>query len=228
MNNLLDVVSLTKTYHNGREKVFALRDVSLSISSRDYLAVIGPSGSGKSTLLHIAGGLDLPTRGEVIFNGRSVYKMKDKELSRWRRETVGFVFQFYHLIEELNVLENVAIACFREKRKSSLKKATDLLEYLGISHRRDFFPSQLSGGEKQKTAIARALVNDPEIILCDEPTGNLDTDSREAVVRLLEKLNKEKSKTVVIVTHNLELAERAGRVVFIKGGELGGKHENLS
>lgn len=227
--NLLEVVSVTKTYHNGRENVCALRDVSLSLREGDYLAIAGPSGAGKSTLLHVMGGLDSPTKGNIFFQGKDVYRLKDEKLALWRSRTVGFVFQFYHLIEELSVLENVALPAFlKERRKSSLKSALVLLKYLGISSRQNFFPSQLSGGEKQKVALARALINDPQILLCDEPTGNLDKDSQTAVVGLLEQLNKERRKTIVVVTHNLELAGRAKMIVYIKEGQVsGGENENI-
>ncbi|MDD5194720.1 MAG: ABC transporter ATP-binding protein, partial [Candidatus Omnitrophica bacterium] len=217
MNELIEVRSLSKAYHNGQEEVFAVKNVSLSIMEQDYLAIIGPSGAGKSTLLHIMGGLEIPTEGCISFKGEDIYQMRERHLARWRNSTVGFVFQFYHLIEELNVLENVALAPFTQERKSSLKRAQELLKYLGIEERKNFFPSQLSGGEKQKTAIARALINNPEIILCDEPTGNLDVDSQNKVMQLLEELNRDKKKTVILITHNLELAKRAKRVIQIKG-----------
>ncbi|MBU1122803.1 MAG: ABC transporter ATP-binding protein [Candidatus Omnitrophota bacterium] len=219
---MLNIESVTKKYHNGREEVLAVDNVSLLCNEGDYLAIVGHSGAGKSTLLHIMGGLDLPTRGKVLFKGTDVYRLRDSNLSLWRSQTVGFVFQFYHLIEELNVLENVAIASFlRGERKSSLKRAQELLEYLGIAKRKNFFPSQLSGGERQKVAFARALINDPQVLLCDEPTGNLDKDSQNVVVGLLEQLNTEQRKTVIIVTHNLELAQKAKRIVNIKEGQIG-------
>jgi ABC-type lipoprotein export system ATPase subunit len=220
MDKLMQMISLSKIYHNGKEEVVALKNVSLSILPQDYLAIVGPSGSGKSTLLHVMGGLENPTEGKVIFKGKDLYRKRDKELAWWRNKMIGFVFQFYHLIEELNVFENIALASSIGERKSSLKKVEELLKYLGIDNRKKFFPSQLSGGEKQKVAIARALINDPEIILCDEPTGNLDKDSQDKVVELLEKLNKEMEKTIVLVTHNLELAKRAKRNAFLKGGGL--------
>ncbi|MDD5584518.1 MAG: ABC transporter ATP-binding protein, partial [Candidatus Omnitrophica bacterium] len=219
MNELIGVKSLTKIYHNGAD-VYAVHDVSFTLAPQDYVAITGPSGAGKSTLLHIVGGLETPSAGQITFKGDDIYRMKEKHLAHWRNTTVGFVFQFYHLIEELNVLENVAIAAYSAKRKSSLKKAQELLEYLGIEERKNFFPSQLSGGEKQKTAIARALINDPQVILCDEPTGNLDIDSQNKVMHLLEELNREKKKTVVLITHNLDLAKRAKRAIHMKGGAI--------
>jgi len=218
MSELFKVDSLTKEYRSGQETIQALNNVSVSLNSGDYLAIVGPSGAGKSTLLHSLGGLDSPTVGQVLFKGRNIYKIKDKELSIWRNKHIGFVFQFYHLIDELNVLENITLAQHLNKRKYSLKTIEDLLEYLGIEDRKRAFPSQLSGGQKQRVAFARALVNDPEVILCDEPTGNLDKESQGKIIALLDKLNKEKNKTIVLVTHNLELAKCAKESLFIKDG----------
>ena len=220
MSELFKVNSLTKEYCSGVETVSALKDVTVSINSGDYLAIIGHSGAGKTTLLHSLGGLDSPTKGTVLFKGRNIYKWGDKELSIWRNKHIGFVFQFYHLIDELNVLENITLALNLNRRKYSLKTIEDLLKYLGIEDKKKAFPSQLSGGQKQRVAFARALVNDPEVIFCDEPTGNFDKDSQERIVFLLDKLNKEKNKTIVLVTHNLELAESAKDKIFIKDGEV--------
>jgi len=220
MNKLLDIVSLTKRYHNGQEEVAALSNVSLSIHEGDYCAIVGPSGAGKSTLLHIMGGLDIPTSGRVLFESEDIYRMSDAQRARWRNKAVGFVFQFYHLIEELSVEENILLTAKCEARKTSLKKIQELLKYLNLESRKNFFPSQLSGGEKQKVAIARALMNEPRIVFCDEPTGNLDKDSQDRVVNLLEELNRQKRKTIVLVTHNLELAKRAKRTILIKSGEV--------
>lgn len=219
MNELMEVNAITKVYKNGISFT-ALKNISLSVYAQDYLAIVGPSGAGKSTLLHIMGGLEPPTNGQVFFIEKSLYKMKDRELSSWRNKTAGFVFQFYHLIEELNILENVAIAAERQGRKYSFKKARELLKYLGLEDKQEVFPSQLSGGQRQRAAIARALVNDPEILFCDEPTGNLDKESQEKIAGLLENLNKFKKKTIVLVTHNLELAKQAKRILFIEGGEV--------
>lgn len=220
VSDLLRINNLTKTFHNGQEEVSALKSISLDICVKEYLAIVGPSGAGKSTLLHAIGGLDEPSLGNVTYKGRDIYAMGEKERALWRNQKVGFVFQFYHLIEELNVLENVAIAACGRLTKTTFKTALNLLEYLGMGERKNFFPSRLSGGERQKVALARALINDPEIILCDEPTGNLDKDSQDKVVELLEKLNVEKEKAIVIVTHNLELAKRAKKTITLKSGEI--------
>ena len=221
MSELVKLKAVTKIYE-GANPVVALDDVTFSVGRGEYCALVGPSGAGKSTFLHIMGGLDRPTKGEVTFSDKDMYKMSDKELASWRNATVGFVFQFYHLIEELNVLENIAIASFKHGIKSAFKRVNELLQYLGISERAHFFPSQLSGGEKQRVAIARALINDPEVVLCDEPTGNLDADSRAKVTELLDTLNKEMGKTIILVTHNLELAKKANKVLFIEAGKIKG------
>lgn len=226
MNKLIEANSINKNYRGGGENVAAVFNIMMSVETNDYLAIIGPSGAGKSTLLHILGGLEQPSSGEIVFQGKNIYSMTDKDLSLWRNKTVGFVFQFYHLIEELNVLENIALADF-SKSKNSLKSAEELLEYLGITKRKYFFPSQLSGGEKQKVAIARALINNPRIIFCDEPTGNLDKDSQDKVIELLEKLNQEQNKAIVLVTHNLEIARRAKRILFMKSGEIVSEEKRL-
>lgn len=219
MNELIKLVSVSKVYGQG-EEVTALSSADLTITRGDFLSIIGPSGAGKSTLLHIAAGLDQPSCGEVFFQGRSIYKLKDKELSGLRNRSFGFVFQFYHLIEELDVLENILIACFQQKREYALKKAKELLKYLGLTQRERFFPSQLSGGEKQKTALARALINEGEVVFCDEPTGNLDHVSQDIVIGLLNELNTQKNKTIILVTHNRELAKKAKRTLEIRDGQL--------
>ncbi|MDD4954415.1 MAG: ABC transporter ATP-binding protein [Candidatus Omnitrophica bacterium] len=220
MSNLIELTNIGKKFHNGQEEVFAVKNISLCIEAKAYMAIVGPSGAGKSTLLHIAGGLDEPSSGTVAYKGKNIYEMKEAERAFWRNRKIGFVFQFYHLIEELNILENIAIAACGRLTKSAFKTALTLLQYLNMEERKNFFPSQLSGGERQKIALARALINDPELILCDEPTGNLDKDSQDKVVELLEKLNTEKQKTIILVTHNLELAKRAKKIITIKSGEI--------
>lgn len=220
MNNILSAFRLVKNYQSGAEKVCAVDNVTLDLNEGDYLAVVGPSGSGKSTLLHLLGGLDTPSHGQVFFDGKDIYHLSDAKRAAWRNRHIGFVFQFYHLIEELNVLENICVAAFSLKGHAASGKSRELLQYLGIERRAKFFPSQLSGGEKQKVAIARALINNPQILLCDEPTGNLDIDSQNKVVELLESLNREQKKTVIIVTHNAQLAASAQKTLKMESGAI--------
>ncbi len=222
MNKLLELKNVTKIYRSGNVSLTALKQVSVSFQPGEYTALIGPSGAGKSTLMHIAGGLEPPSRGSVLYRGEDIYRMRDSRIAGWRNKTVGFVFQFYYLIEELTVRENVILPFLLcpGKRKTALKKAGEVLEYLDIGDKKNSFPSELSGGQKQKAVLARAIINDPEILFCDEPTGNLDTASAEKVLELLSLLHKEKGKTVVIVTHNPEIARKAQRIVGLSDGEL--------
>jgi ABC-type lipoprotein export system ATPase subunit len=222
MSSLVELKNISKVYQSGKERVVALHRESFSLKKNDFLGIVGPSGAGKSTLLHILGGLEIPTQGQVLYNNKSIYAMKDSHLCQWRNRMVGFVFQFYHLIEELTVQENVSLPSFLlcRDRKTAFKKGQSLLQYLEILDKKDCFPSELSGGQKQKVAIARALINEPEMILCDEPTGNLDESSARKIIELLSLLNKEKGKTIVIVTHNQEIAKVTNRVFSMKGGKL--------
>lgn len=222
MSRVIELKQVTKVYQSGKEKVVALKDVTFSVKENEYAVLIGPSGSGKSTLIHIAGGLELPTKGSVLYKRTNIYRMKDTLISKWRNRTVGFVFQFYHLIEELSVKENIALPAFLifRERKTAFKKVEEMLQYLGIEDKGKSFPSELSGGQRQKVAIARALINDPEIIFCDEPTGNLDRESAQKVIDLLALLHRERKKTIIVVTHNREIAQGAERVFHLSGGEL--------
>jgi len=217
---LLEVQNLTKTYKSGGETVYAVKNANFTLAAGELIAVVGPSGAGKSTLLHLLGSLDKPDSGRLLHEGADVYKLSDARRARWRNKNIGFVFQFYHLIEELNILENILISALDIKGSYAKDKALGLLDYLGIKNRAGFFPSQLSGGEKQKVAIARALINDAPVLLCDEPTGNLDHASQEKVVDLLEKLNRERGKAVVMVTHNLDLARRCRRTLSMESGSV--------
>jgi len=220
-NDLITLFDVSKVYKMGKTEVVALKGVNLTIKEEEFLAIVGPSGAGKTTLLHIIGGLLPPTEGKVLFKGEDIYGKSDRWRCRWRINSVGFIFQFYHLIEELTVLENIALPSFLiSSSKTAFKKAENLLKYLKIEKKAKSFPSELSGGEKQKVAIARALINEPELLLCDEPTGNLDKEAKEVVFKLLEFFNKEKKKTILLVTHNVELAKKAERVVYIKEGGL--------
>ena len=222
MSKVFEIVSLWKIYNSGIKKIVALKDISLSIEEGEYLSITGPSGAGKTTLVSILGGLNSPTKGKVLFKGKDLFCFDEQKISIWRNKTIGFVFQFYHLIEELTVLENIALPSLlgRKSAKTSFKEARKLLQYLEIEDKEKYVPSQLSGGEKQKVAIARALINSPEVILCDEPTGNLDRESAAKIITFLEELNINENKTLIVVTHNVELAQRAKRVVSLKSGGL--------
>jgi putative ABC transport system ATP-binding protein len=222
MSSLIEAKNLSKVYKSGKQSIVALDNLNLTIPHKEYIAIVGPSGAGKSTLVHILGGLESPTKGTVTFGGKDIYKMSDNQISQWRAKLVGFVFQFYHLIEELTVQENIMLPSLllSQDRKTTFKKVEELLKYLKIEEKRYAFPSELSGGQKQRVAIARALINDPQIIFCDEPTGNLDSESAQRVMSLLSSLNQEKGKTVVIVTHNQDVAENAKVVLCMKGGRL--------
>ena len=224
---MLEVKNIHKVYHNGKKSLEVLRGVNLHIEREKFIAIVGPSGAGKSTLLHIMGGLDTPTRGEVIFHGEDLYKMSDNALSKARNIKIGFVFQFYHLLPEFTILENVLIPAWINRvsgltRKELEKKASGLLREAGLGERAGHYPQQLSGGEKQRAAIVRALINNPELLLCDEPTGNLDSQTGEEIMSLLKKINRENKATVAVVTHNLELARSSDRIYHLKDGLLVG------
>jgi putative ABC transport system ATP-binding protein len=211
---------VTRTYALDGVSVPALRGVSFTIPAGDYVAIVGPSGSGKSTLMHLLGGLDRPTSGRLSIGGRDIGSLSQHELARLRNETIGFVFQSFHLLARTSAVDNVALPLVyrgigaRERRA----KATETLERVGLGHRLDHRPNQLSGGEQQRVAIARALVTDPDVLLADEPTGNLDTTNGQAVLALLEQLNVERGVALVIVTHDREVAGRANRQIVMRDG----------
>ena len=219
---LIELRNVEKIYNEGKEnEVRALRGVSLKVHEKDFIAIIGPSGSGKSTLLHMLGCLDKPTKGKVLIDGKDVSKMNDEDLARIRREKIGFVFQTFNLIPTLTALENVELPMKLNGKKASeaRERARELLKIVGLEKRLDHLPSQLSGGEQQRVAIARALANEPEIILADEPTGNLDSKTGFEIVKLMKKLNRE-GYTFVIVTHDLRIADFANKKIRIKDGKL--------
>ena len=221
---MLEAKKINKYYTNGKERLHVLKDVSLKISSGEIVSILGPSGAGKSTLLHILGGLDIPESGEILFEGKVLKDLSESELSAVRNEAIGFVFQFYHLLPEFNVLENVMMPAIishtAHSRKELSKTALGLLEELGLLQRIKHLPAQLSGGEQQRVAIARALMNSPKLLLCDEPTGNLDSENGRQICQLLKKLNQEKKMTIVLVTHNLDVAGLALKVYNIIDGSL--------
>jgi len=214
------VDEVTRTYDLGGISVPALRGVSFTIPAGDYVAIVGPSGSGKSTLMHLLGGLDRPTSGRLSIGGRDIGTLSQHELARLRNETIGFVFQSFHLLARTSAVDNVALPLVyrgigaRERRA----KAAEMLERVGLGPRLGHRPNQLSGGEQQRVAIARALVTDPEVLLADEPTGNLDSTNGQAVLALLEQLNAERGVALVIVTHDRDVAARANRQIVMRDG----------
>ena len=219
--NVIVAENVWKIYKMDSVEVSALRGISLKIKKGEFLVIMGPSGSGKSTLLHLIGCLDKPTKGEIYIDGIKVSKLNDNELAKIRMEKIGFVFQFFNLYPTLTALENVELPMIiakknKEERKERAKK---LLELVGLKGFENHLPSQLSGGQRQRVAIARALANDPKILLCDEPTGNLDSKSGKEIMELLKKLNEE-GKTIVVVTHNPEFKKYADRVVYLKDGKI--------
>ncbi|TAN58875.1 ABC transporter ATP-binding protein [bacterium] len=220
---ILEARNIYKHYENGTRRLEVLRDVSLSVSQGEIAAIVGPSGAGKSTLLHILGGLDRPARGNIFFEGRPLGEASDAQLSSLRNEHIGFVFQFYHLMPEFSVLENVLMpAIIRGKRETAdaRQRAMELLSSIGLEKRLNHLPSQLSGGEKQRVAVARALINRPKLLLCDEPTGNLDSENGAQICNLLKKLNREKEMAIVMVTHNLDVAALASKRYNMFDGKL--------
>ncbi|HRU41557.1 MAG TPA: ABC transporter ATP-binding protein, partial [Candidatus Diapherotrites archaeon] len=216
--------NLNKTFKMGDLDIEVLKDINLSIESGEFVSIMGPSGSGKSTLLYLIGGLDKPTSGSVKIKGSELSEMKDKEQSIMRRRDIGFVFQFYNLIPNLSVEENVILPVLLDgkKLKDYRNKLDDILEVVGLADRRAHTPRELSGGQQQRVAIARALVNEPDIILADEPIGNLDTKTGTEVMQLLQRINREKKKTIVQVTHSKEAAEYGNRIINVRDGRVWG------
>ena len=214
---IINAIGIKKVYKMGEIYISALDGVNFEIYKGEFLTILGPSGSGKSTMLNIIGGMDSPTDGELFYQEIAVHKMSKKELTLYRRENIGFIFQFYNLLPNLTALENVDIA--RQISESKLK-SEDMLDKVGLLDRKDHFPSQLSGGEQQRVAIARALAKDPDVFLCDEPTGALDSKSSKDVLRVLQYFCKEFSKTVIVITHNSAISSIADRIMFLKDGKI--------
>ena len=214
---MIELKGIEKHYRRGAEDVRALRGVDLSVDKEELLAITGPSGAGKTTLLHILGCLDQPTDGEVLIDGVDASRMPEAEVVKLRRDKIGFVFQQFYLIPGLSVYDNIALPLLFSKKPATPEKITHLAHMVGLEHRLDHVPSQLSGGEMQRTAIARGLVNEPEILLADEPTGNLDSENSEKIFGILRSL-RNNGLTIIMITHNPELAERADRTVHIKDG----------
>lgn len=217
---ILKVKNLNKTYITGDTKVEALKDVDLSINKGEFVSIVGASGSGKSTLLHLLGGLDRPTSGKVIIDGEDIYNYKEEKLAIFRRRKVGFIFQFFNLIPILNVEENIALPQLLDNEKISRDYLDELISILGIEDRKNHLPSELSGGQQQRVAIGRALFNKPSIVLADEPTGNLDSVTSKEVIELLKFTAKKFNQTLILITHELNIAQMADRVITLKDGDI--------
>jgi len=219
---ILKVENLTKIYGTGDTKVVALDKVSFTVEKGEFVAIIGASGSGKSTLLHLIGGVDRPTSGKVFIDGLDIYNFDDDKLAIFRRRQVGLIYQFYNLIPILNIEENITLPLNLDNRSVDTEKLNNLIKLLGLEKRRTHLPNELSGGEQQRTSIGRALITNPAIILADEPTGNLDSKASEEIVELLKKSNKDYNQTIIMITHNPEIASRADRIIKIEDGHIVG------
>lgn len=217
---ILKVENLTKVYGKGESEVIALDHVTFSVERWEFVAIVGASGSGKSTLLHLIGGVDRPTEGKVYIDGKNIYSLNDDNLAIFRRRQIGLIYQFYNLIPILNVEENITLPLDLDNRKPDKNNLNNLLNLLGLTNRRKHLPNQLSGGQQQRTSIGRALITNPTIILADEPTGNLDSKASDDIVELLIKSNKEYSQTIILITHNMEIAKCADRIIKIEDGKI--------
>lgn len=217
---ILKVENLTKIYGKDSTKVVALDHVSFTVEKGEFVAIVGASGSGKSTLLHLIGGVDRPTSGKVFIDGNDIYKFNDDKLAIFRRRQVGLIYQFYNLIPILNVEENITLPLALDNRKVDKNILNDMLKLLGLQNRRNHLPSELSGGQQQRTSIGRALITNPTLVLADEPTGNLDSKSSEEIVALLKKSNKELKQTIIMITHNMEIAKIADRIIKLEDGKI--------
>lgn len=217
---ILKVENLTKTYGSGENLVNAVDDVSFSVEKGEFVAIVGASGSGKSTLLHLIGGVDRPTSGKIFVDGNDISKMNDDKLAVFRRRQVGIVYQFYNLIPILTVEENITLPCDLDGRGVDRERLETILDSFGLRARRKHLPNQLSGGQQQRTSIARALINNPSLVLADEPTGNLDSKSSEEVMSMLKMCNQSYGQTVIMITHNLDIAKQADRIITISDGKI--------
>lgn len=217
---ILKVENLTKTYGSGENLVHAVDDVSFSAEKGEFVAIVGASGSGKSTLLHLIGGVDHPTSGKIFVDGNDISKMNDDKLAVFRRRQVGIVYQFYNLIPILTVEENITLPCDLDGRGVDRERLEMILDSFGLRARRKHLPNQLSGGQQQRTSIARALINNPSLVLADEPTGNLDSKSSEEVMSMLKMCNQSYGQTVIMITHNLDIAKQADRIITISDGKI--------
>ncbi len=217
---ILKVENLTKIYGKGSTTVIALDNVSFSVEKGEFVAIVGASGSGKSTLLHLIGGVDRPTRGKVFIDGQDIFDFDDDKLAIFRRRQVGLIYQFYNLIPILNVEENITLPLSLDNREIDKERLEEMLKLLGLEERKNHLPNELSGGQQQRTSIGRALITNPTIILADEPTGNLDSKASDEIVALLKKSNKELNQTIIMITHNMEIAKCADRIIKLEDGRI--------
>ena len=217
---ILKIENLTKIYGKDENKVIALDNVSFSVEKGEFVAIVGASGSGKSTLLHLIGGVDRPSYGKVYIDGKDIYSFNDDKLAIFRRRQVGLIYQFYNLIPILNVEENITLPLSLDNREVNKEKLDELLKLLGLEDRKTHLPNELSGGQQQRTSIGRALITNPTIILADEPTGNLDSKASEEIVELLKRSNKDYKQTIIMITHNLEIAKEADRIIKLEDGKI--------
>ena len=217
---ILKVENLSKNYKLGESLIKAIDNLSFEVEKGEFIAIIGASGSGKSTLLHMIGGVDKPSSGEIYIEGTDIVKLTDNQLAAIRRSKIGIIYQFYNLIQTLNVEENITLPILLDNKKVNPKRLDSIISILNLENRRKFFPSQLSGGQQQRVAIGRSLIYSPSIILADEPTGNLDSKNSDIIVNLFKELNKKLNQTLIIATHNLEIAKQADRILELKDGKI--------
>ena len=219
---MLEAKGLHKVYNHRKERLEVLGGINLKVQKGEFVSILGPSGAGKTTLIHALGGLDRPTKGEVFIDGKQIYALSDKELSGLRNIKIGFVFQFYHLLSEFNVLENVLLPGLinRVNRAELSLRAEKILGIVGLENRIKYFPSQLSGGQQQRVAIARALINQPELLFCDEPTGNLDSATGTEIMELIKQLTQKCQMTAVLVTHNQQIAALSDKIYYLRDGQI--------
>ena len=222
MSAIIESIDLNKSYTMGKVEVEVLKNINIKIEEGEFVSIMGPSGSGKSTLLYLIGGLDKPTSGKIWIKGRELDSMNDEQESKLRRREIGFIFQFYNLIPNLNIEENIMLPVLLDgkKLKDYKKELDDILETVGLSDRRRHTPRELSGGQQQRVAIARALINQPDIILADEPIGNLDSKTGTEIMELLARINREKGKTIIQVTHSKEAADYGRRIIHVRDGKV--------
>ncbi len=217
---ILKVENLSKIYGKGENKIKAVDDISFSVEKGDFVAIVGASGSGKSTLLHLLGGVDRPTKGKVFIDGVDIYAMDNDALAIFRRRQVGLIYQFYNLIPILDVEENITLPAKLDGRNVDKSHLKDLLETLGLENRKHHLPNELSGGQQQRVSIGRAMINTPALVLADEPTGNLDSKASDEIIALLKKSNEKYNQTIIVITHDLEIASEANRIITIEDGKI--------